>query len=54
MTRLSLPRVPSPDVYLDGAGAAASCLCAIHCALMPSLAALLPLFDPGLLAEERT
>jgi hypothetical protein len=31
-----------------------SCLCALHCALVPSLAATLPLLGVGLLAEEGT
>lgn len=38
---------------LDGAGAAASLLCAIHCALMPIVLTLLPLAGLAFLADER-
>lgn len=39
---------------LDRAGVAVSCLCALHCALLPSVAAALPMLGMGLLAEEGT
>lgn len=40
--------------YLDLAGAATSGLCALHCALMPLLAAILPMLGLGVLAAEGT
>jgi hypothetical protein len=39
---------------LDRIGVAASCLCAVHCALAPLLLATLPLLGAGFLVEERT
>jgi hypothetical protein len=39
---------------LDRLGAAASLVCAVHCAAMPLLIGLLPLIGLGFLAEERT
>ncbi len=39
---------------LDASGASASTLCAIHCALTPMLASLLPAMGLGFLAGERT
>lgn len=39
---------------LDTLGATASFLCAVHCALMPLVASLLPLAGLGFLADERT
>ena len=39
--------------YLDWAGAVASGLCALHCALRPMVAAALPIIGLGLLAGER-
>ena len=38
---------------LDRAGAMASLLCAIHCAVMPLIVTLLPLLGLGFLADER-
>ncbi len=44
---------PAADVSrLDRAGATASFLCAIHCALMPLVVALLPLLGLSFLASE--
>jgi hypothetical protein len=40
--------------YLDLAGAVTSSLCGLHCALMPALAAILPMIGLGLLAGEAT
>ena len=40
--------------YLDWTGAVTSGLCALHCALLPLAAGLLPAVGLGLLAEERT
>lgn len=40
-----------PD--LDKAGAAASLTCAVHCAIMPLVVTLLPLFGLTFLADER-
>ena len=40
-----------PD--LDKAGAVASFTCAVHCALMPLVVTLLPLFGLSFLADER-
>src|SRR5260221_14716648 len=40
--------------YLDWTGAATSGLCALHCALLPVVAAVLPMVGLGLLVEERT
>lgn len=40
--------------YLDWVGAATSGLCAVHCALLPALAAILPMIGLGLLVEEGT
>ena len=40
--------------YLDWAGAATSGLCALHCALLPVVAAVLPMVGLGPLVEERT
>jgi hypothetical protein len=37
---------------LDRAGVAVSCLCALHCALLPVAVAALPMVGLGLLAEE--
>ncbi len=37
---------------LDRAGATASCLCAIHCALMPFIITMLPLLGLSFLASE--
>ena len=46
-------RKPALDVNkLDRAGAVASFLCAIHCALMPLIITLLPLIGLGFLASE--
>ena len=39
---------------LDRSGASVSTLCAIHCALMPLVVALLPLIGLEFLADERT
>ncbi len=39
--------------HLDRAGATASLLCAIHCALMPLVVTLLPLLGLAFLADER-
>lgn len=39
---------------LDRIGVAASCLCAVHCALAPLLLATLPLLGVGFLVEEQT
>ena len=38
---------------LDASGASMSTLCAVHCALTPALATLLPAIGLGLLADER-
>lgn len=40
--------------YLDLAGAVTSGLCALHCALMPVAAAILPTIGLGMLADEGT
>jgi hypothetical protein len=40
--------------WLDRMGAATSTLCALHCALLPTIGVALPLVGLGLLAEERT
>jgi hypothetical protein len=39
---------------LDAAGATASLLCAVHCALMPLLVSVLPLIGLSFLVDERT
>jgi hypothetical protein len=39
--------------HLDRAGATASFICAVHCALMPLVITLLPLVGLGWLADER-
>ncbi len=38
--------------YLDWAGAATSCLCALHCALVPLAVGMLPMIGPGITAVE--
>ncbi len=45
-------QIASPTESLDKAGAAASFLCAVHCALMPFLITVLPLVGLGFLASE--
>ena len=50
-TRSSRESAPG---YLDAAGATASFLCAIHCALMPLVVGLLPLVGLSFLANEAT
>ena len=40
--------------YLDLSGVVASSLCALHCVLMPVLAASLPVIGLGMLADEKT
>src|SRR5579871_842397 len=50
---MSSPSYDAPD-YLDNAGATASLLCAVHCALMPMIVTLLPLMGLGFLANEAT
>src|SRR5690606_34285743 len=37
---------------LDKIGITASTICAIHCAVVPFIVSLLPLWSPGFLAEE--
>jgi uncharacterized membrane protein len=39
---------------LDRFGVAASCICAVHCAMAPLLVAALPFLGVGFLAEEQT
>ncbi|MCP9496933.1 MAG: MerC domain-containing protein [Pyrinomonadaceae bacterium MAG19_C2-C3] len=38
---------------LDRFGIIASCVCAVHCAVMPALVGLLPLLGLGVIADER-
>ena len=45
---------PDRSGYLDWAGAMASGLCALHCALLPVVAGILPALGLGLLLEENT
>lgn len=42
------------DGFLDWAGTATSSLCALHCALLPAVAAILPTVGLGFLAGEAT
>ncbi|MBW3635124.1 MAG: MerC domain-containing protein [Armatimonadetes bacterium] len=45
-------KIVAPTETLDKAGATASFLCAIHCAVMPFLITVLPLVGLGFLASE--
>ncbi len=47
------PRVSPLAVAADRVGATASFLCAVHCALLPFVIALLPLIGLGFLADHR-
>ncbi len=51
---MELKTKTSTQIDLDRAGATASLACAVHCALMPLVVALLPLVGLGFLADERT
>ena len=51
--RLQDARVSPLAVAADRVGAAASFLCAVHCALLPFVIALLPLIGLGFLADHR-
>ena len=44
----------SAGSHIDRAGMMISCLCAVHCALLPMVAGILPLIGMGLLAAEGT
>jgi MerC mercury resistance protein len=46
---------PAPiGIPIDRTGMVISCLCAVHCALLPIVAGILPLIGLGLLAAEET
>jgi hypothetical protein len=51
--RLKAREIAAVGRRLDRAGATASLVCAIHCALMPLALTLLPLFGLAFLADER-
>ena len=51
--RLQDARVSAIAVAADRVGATASFLCAVHCALLPFVIALLPLIGLGFLADHR-
>jgi O-antigen/teichoic acid export membrane protein len=42
------------DNTIDRVGVVASCVCAVHCAVMPFVIGLLPLFGLGIFADQRT
>lgn len=49
-----LGNLNAADEMLDRIGVVASCACAVHCAFMPFIIGLLPLFGLGVFADERT
>lgn len=48
------PDAKSAGGGLDRAGMVVSCLCALHCAVLPAVVAILPTIGLGLLASEAT
>lgn len=53
VSRTDLVRINPWAVTADRVGATASFLCAVHCALLPFVIALLPLIGLGFLADHR-
>ncbi|HET6907470.1 MAG TPA: MerC domain-containing protein [Rhodanobacteraceae bacterium] len=53
VSRIAAIRVSPLAVAADRIGATASFLCAVHCALLPFVIALLPLIGLGFLADHR-
>jgi hypothetical protein len=51
---MELTKTPARKNMLDGFGVAASLLCAVHCAVMPSIIGLLPLVGLRLLSSPAT
>lgn len=52
-SRIAVARISPLAVAADRLGATASFLCAVHCALLPFVIALLPLIGLGFLADHR-
>jgi hypothetical protein len=52
-SRIAVMRISPLAVAADRLGATASFLCAVHCALLPFVIALLPLIGLGFLADHR-
>ena len=53
VSRFGIARISPLAVAADRVGATASFLCAVHCALLPFVIALLPLIGLGFLADHR-
>jgi len=51
-TKFILMKLRSYKINLDRIGITASTLCAIHCAALPFLITVLPMWGPGFLANE--